>query len=102
MSHPQTVLLLVDDPIRDVVLVAPPVIVIDDVFHAVELVGVLTEVPLRVGHGGRFEHLVELLVLLMELLLLISFHPHAEGVQRREPLLTLDAVVDVHVFPLKN
>ena len=102
MSHSQTLLLLVDDPICHVVLVTPPVIVVDDVFHAVELVGVLTEVPLRVGHGGRLEHLVQLLVLLMELLLLISFHPHAEGVQGRKPLLALDAIVDVHVFPLKN
>jgi hypothetical protein len=38
----------------------------------------------------------------MELLLLISFHPHAEGVQSRESLLTLDAIVDVYVFPLKR
>jgi hypothetical protein len=101
MSYAKTLLLLIDDPIGHIVLVTPSVIRVDDVFHSVELVRVLIEVPLRVGHRGRLEHLVQLLVFLMQLLLLISFHPHAEGVQSRKSLLTLDAIVDVYVFPLK-
>ena len=100
MSNAKTLLLLIDDPIGDIVLVTPSVIRVDDVFHSVELVRVLIEVPLRVGHRSRLEHLVQLLVFLMELLLLISFHSHAESVQSRESLLTLDAIVDVYVFPL--
>ena len=102
MSYPKTLLLLIDDPIGHIVLMTPSVIIVDDVFHSIERVRVLIEVPLCVGHRGRLEHLVQLLVFLMELLLLISFHPHAEGVQSRESLLTLDAIVDVNVFPLKK
>jgi hypothetical protein len=102
MSYAKTLLLLIDDSIGHIVLMTPSVISVDDVFHSIELVRVLIEVALCVGHRGRLEHLVQLLVILMELFLLISFHPHAEGVQSRESLLTLDAIVDMNVFPLKR
>ena len=52
MSYAKTLLLLIDDPIGDIVLVTSSVIRVDDIFHSVELVRVLIEVPLRVGHRG--------------------------------------------------
>jgi hypothetical protein len=58
MSYSKTLLLLIDDSIGYIVLVTPSVIRVDDVFHTVKLVRVLIEVPLRVGHRGRLEHLV--------------------------------------------
>jgi len=77
-----------------------PVVSVDIVFHFVEFVRVFLEIFLGVGFGSFFEHLVKFLIFLMQLLLLVSFHSHAESVQGDKALLTLDAVIDIFIFSL--
>ena len=101
LKNSQGMLFRVHDPVCDKMLMSPSVIRVNVLFHSVESVGMILEISLCVGCWCLFKHLIEFLVFLMQLLLLIAFHSHTEGIQCDKSLLTLNALINEFVFPLK-